>query len=1135
MFLVAWSGAGLVAASKIEALQTSASMTARSGFARVSSEVSGVTFSHVIPDARSLTNQMLLDGAGVALADVDADGLVDIFFGGSNGQSQLWKNLGNWKFRDVTAAAFPTRTTALSGDITGVAFADFNGDGKPDLVINSHAHGIRVLLNEGPGVFHRLEFPQSRARGGHSLAIADVDGDGWLDIYVCNYRERALMDMPSARATFKSINGVQMVATLDGRPTSDLDLTNRFVVAPGGRLDELGEPDVLYQNLRGTNFTVVGWIQGGFLDEDGKSLAEPPRDWGLAAQFCDVNEDGRPDLYVCNDFQTPDRFWLNESTPGAIRFRLVPRAALRHTSLFSMGVDFGDINRDSIWDFVVLDMLSPDHVRRLTTMEGASTADNEPEAAHSRPQSDANTLFIGRVDGSFAEVANIAGVMATDWSWTPAFMDVDLDGWPDLLVTAGQHRGSRDLDQAESLKAFRRAGLRTDAQILRERQKFPPHHSSLKAFRNRPSAYSGGIPRFEDVSAAWGFDYLGVSHGMAFGDLDGDGDLDVVINHLQTPAGLYRNESSAPRVAVRLKARGSSASAAGARMRFYWMGDSSADPLPQTAQVIIGGRYLSSDDSSKTFACPGLGRGTLEIRWPHGQISIETNLLANHRYEIEEPAGSSSTSNASIFPRASRRRLHFESKAMSLPVDRSPNAGFEIQPSLPRRLTTHSPSFAARVTEAENSRLWIGASDQPIRQVQIASDSVGKPRTLGAARSTLGLVKWGGSLIAASRSGTNSTLSWIDEENGSERLLSTFAGSVTCLAVSSSAPAIGAYLFVGAGATPGDYPRSRNSQLLEWDGTGLRLALTTNLGLVTGAVFAGLDSTPGVELVTVSEWGTPRILRCGGQGIQEWDPSVVFGKSAAVPLSSLTGWWRSIAAADLDRDERTDLVLGNWGFNSSYALYTGFPSGGDGSVRPLRLYHAIFVAGARTCFEAYTSDDQRILPIHGLARVSRHLPWIGGQFPTHREYASASVDQILGERRSMMGMLECRWLTSLVLLNRGDYFEARPLPDLAQLGPINSLQPADFDGDGRMDLYAAQGFFGHGHGRMREDAGEGCFLLGRGDGNFDSVSTAEANFRVLGEQQSTFTGDLDGDQRSDLVIGEYGGAVTILLNRSTRQ
>ncbi len=386
------------------------------------------------------------------------------------------------------------------------------------------------------------------------MALADINGNGPLDLYVANYRVEDSRD----RAEFEKMGLVRV----NGQMTVAPALQDRFTSA-GGVLREYGEPSQLYLNDGKGHFTPLSWTNGAFLDESGQPLAGPPRDWSLTATFRDVNGKGAPDIYVCNDYWTPDRFWLND---GKGHFRACPRLALRHTSLSSMGVDFADIDRDGHMDFCVVDMLGRDWQRRKRELMVSGFPRSPIGMIDDRPQIPRNMLFHNRGDGTFEEIAAYAGVTATGWSWQPVFLDVDLDGYEDIIIPTGFARDVNDMDFIAKAMALKRAGKLAPPKLGSDGQPVPRSAQELKseelyqgymmaeplkapviAFRNL------GNLKFEDIGPAWGLDQPGLANGIAVGDLDNDGGLDFVVNNLGSAAGVYHNHGSAPRVAVRLK------------------------------------------------------------------------------------------------------------------------------------------------------------------------------------------------------------------------------------------------------------------------------------------------------------------------------------------------------------------------------------------------------------------------------------------------------------------------------------------------------------------------------------------------------------------------------------------------------
>jgi hypothetical protein len=489
------------------------------GFRSLSPAETGVVFTNTLSDRSAAANRVLQNGSGVALGDVDGDGWCDIYFCRLEGANALFRNVRNGRFSEMTNSPVIACADQHS---TGAAFADIDGDTDLDLVVNAIGGGTRAFMNDGKGRF--TEGGNSglvRQFGSTSMALADIDADGDLDLYVANYRTQTHKDAFGLKAEARMVEGKVVIVPED-----------RFIaLSPrGGGIEvvEKGEPDFLYLSDGKGDFAPVTWTSGFFLDEDGNPLTQAPTDWGLSVMFRDVNDDGRPDIYVCNDFYYwPDRIWLNQGFNG---FRAMPRTSVRCISMSAMAVDFADINRDGHDDFFVAEMLNRGHLARQRHRENVIKEHwNLPLGdLNFRPEVPRNTLQLNRGDSTYSEIAYFSGLESSDWTWSAIFLDVDLDGFEDLLLSTGHHYDVQDTDTLQALAQIRQEDTMDNR--IRNLQRFPRLETANLAFHNERDL------TFRETGKQWGFDTLGVTHGMALGDLDNDGDLDVVMNRLNSSA-----------------------------------------------------------------------------------------------------------------------------------------------------------------------------------------------------------------------------------------------------------------------------------------------------------------------------------------------------------------------------------------------------------------------------------------------------------------------------------------------------------------------------------------------------------------------------------------------------------------------
>jgi len=1100
------------------------------GFTRLDPSATGITFANQLSDSAALRNQILAQGGGVAMADIDGDGRTDLFLVRTEGPSALYRNLGGFRFSEVA-----TDAGVALGDrpATGAAFADVDGDGDQDLLVNALGGPNALFLNDGRGRFTEdSSYPGRRSQAGTTTStLADIDGDGDLDLYQANDKAYNAKDLftPQELAFDQAVRqtGPRQFEVVE-RLRKDYRVDLRDDIG-GVVLVQRADPDSLYLNDGRGRFTAVPIANSArFLDEAGRPFTTPPDNFTLVARFYDLDGDGDPDLYVANDFEDPDQLWLND---GRGNFQLAPKLAQRNTSNAAMAVDMADVDRDGATDLFAVDMLSRDSRQLKTQIPTHTPLPKRPGVIDDRPQLQRNTLFLSRGDGSYAQVAEHAGVDASGWSWSTMFLDVDLDGYEDLLIGTGNRWDFMDADTQERYR-----NRLSDLDSRQQRMTLPRLEVPNYAFRNR------GDLTFEDLSEAWGFSAgPDLSHGMAAGDLDGDGDLDVVVNRLGAPALVLRNDGGAGRIMIQLAGEAPNTAGIGARVTV------TGGPVPsQSREVTAGGMYLSHSDPGLTFATGSASTVAVEVRWRDGRVSTIADAVPNRIYQIDQ-------ANATRRPSVSVGKAPaplFADRTAELGHSHLETSVAPRQPLLPHSFSELGPGVSWLDLDSDGDDDLIIGTGSGDRLAGYRNDR-GRliPFDLGLPPADADLTS-----ILAVPDGRGGLRLLVAQSNYESDSLATSVALPSVLGVpldrtgrragpiEAAIPgdtatvgplALADYdgdgdldLFVGGRVIPGGYPLSPSSRLFTNDGTGrfsldlANSAVLRSTGMVSAALFADLDGDRDPDLAYTTDWGPLKVLiNTGGR---------FAAATETLGFTSRFGRWWGLASGDFDGDDRIDLVVTGFGTNvrpradSTLPLYLYFGAVDDDGGLDLLLAQHDPRLGA-------------IAPLESYATLSRAIPSLAQRVRTFAGYADLTIDQLVGDRRDRVLRLGANTSEHLIWLNRGQRFEPRPLPRDAQLAPALGPVVGDFNGDGHEDLALSQNFFPTPLNAARLDAGRSLLLFGNGSGGFEAQPGQRSGIVVYGDGRGAATADVDLDGRADLAIAQNGTATRLYTNQAAAQ
>ena len=1066
-------------------------------FTSMNPEHTGIHFSNIITESDSiniLENEYIYNGGGVGIADINQDGLPDIFLSGNMVPNKLYLNKGNFSFEDISEQA---GITAPDRWASGVSVVDINADGWMDFYVSatnrpySSARKNMLFVNQGAGddgipVFKELAESYGLADTSHTThaAFFDYDGDGDLDVFLILNE----MDEENQPNTYRK-------KILDGSSK---------------------RTDRLYQNnwsdsLDHPVFTDVS-VQANILKEG----------FGLGVNITDINEDGWPDIYVSNDYLTNDLLYINQQDGS-----FIDQAAdyFKHTSFSAMGSEVVDINNDGRVDIVALDMLPEDNYRKKTMlMPNNYTSYINNERFGYTHQYVRNTLQLNLGPDPqgekpvFSEISLLSGIAATDWSWTPLIADFDLDGYRDIIITNGFPKDVTDRDFVEYWQESYNFASKEHLLGRIPSVKIPNY-----AYRNT------GKLRFEDVSEKWGITVPSFSNGAAYVDLDQDGDLDYVVNNINDSAFVFRNESlerKPDRHWLKIRLRGADRNPCGVGAKLLLK-------LPDGEKLFWEnspyGGFLSSVEP---VAHVGLGAHTvvdsLFVYWPDGKKQLLEAVTSDQILMLDyADASSSKELLRQVSQMFSENTALIDSPFIHKDED---FIDFNVQNLLPHKLSQFGPSLSVGDVSGDGREdIYIGGSHfhkgkfllQQANGTFVIDDLLqgvdGEEKLEEETGTLLFDADNDGDLDLYLVSGGNEFRlengAYQDRlfinKNGQFQLLRDalpdFLSSGSCVKAADFDRDGDLDLFVGGRVVPWEYPKATSSYLLLNESRNGKVSFVMadetiadplkDIGMICDALWSDFDGDGWVDLILAGEWMPIKFLKNNEGKLLD------IGSSSG--LAQKTGWWNSITGSDLDMDGDIDYIVGNQGLNTLNKASDSYP---------LRMYAADFDGnGGYDAIPAvyFKGKDgkKREYPFFGRAdMIKQYLP-VRALFPQYAQYGLATIDQVLtAEQRHSAQVLHANYMQSSWVENLGEgRFTLHPLPLVAQFAPVFGIIACDVNGDAIPDLVLNGNDYGREVGQGRADAFYGLVMIGDGKGNFNSQAPIESGFYVSGDGKALVT------------------------------